>query len=427
MILSRIQRLVGTSANIVHARFVHWTKPLTSSLPLGTLADIGKSKSELIAENALLRQQLIILKRQVKRPACTKTDRILLVLLARAVGAWKQTLFLVQPETLLRWHREAFRLFWRHKSKTLFHKPRVAAETIMLIREMATKNRLWGAERIRGELLKLDIHVCKRTIQKYMSPIRTHQTGGQKWATFLRNHATDIWACDFLQITDLFFRPLFAFFIIEHKSRKVIYAGVTRSPTDPWVAQQLREATPYGRAPKYLIRDNDSKFGPCFARVATTSAIEILKTPYHAPRANAICERLMRSVRKECLDHLLIFHEKQLQRVLNEYVAYFNLARPHQGIRQQLPEPNRSFLSSHYGGLSTVGTKSWNSLLNWLGEGAEETLFQDVKKQFRERNYSRKVVLSVFSSQGEEKHAFFYLYSDFWFLPCSNPDILIYH
>jgi putative transposase len=148
-------------------------------------------------------------------------------------------------------------------------------------------------------------------------------------------------------VTDLFLRPLFAFFIIEHKSRKVIHVGVTRSPTDAWVAQQLREATPYGQAPKYLIRDNDSKFGSGFARVATTSAIEMLKTPYHAKRPNAICERFLRSVRQECLDHLLVLDEKQLQRVLNQYVSYFNLARPHQGIRQQLPEPNRSSLSSH--------------------------------------------------------------------------------
>jgi hypothetical protein len=160
-----------------------------------------------------------------------------------------------------------------------------------------------------------------------MRHVRAPQPKGQKWATFLRNHAAQIWACDFLQVTDLFFRPLFAFVIIELKSRRVIHAGVTRSPTDPWVAQQLREATPYEQAPKYLMCDNDSKFGLCFARVAATSAIEILKTPYHAPRANAVCERFLRSVRQECLDHLLIFQEKQLQRVLNEYAAYFNRAR----------------------------------------------------------------------------------------------------
>ena len=354
LILSRLKRLVGTSLDVLRVRLIDWTKPLSSSLPLGTLADLARSKPELLAENALLRQQLIVLKRQVKRPACTKTDRILLVLFARAVRAWKQTLFLVQPETLLRWHRELFRLYWRRRSKVLSHKPRVAAETIALIKEMTMKNRLWGAERIRGELLKLGMHVCKRTIQKYMRQVRTHQPGGQKWATFLRNYAKDIWACDFLQVTDLFFRPLFAFFIIELKSRKVIHVGVTRSPTDPWVAQQLREATPYGHVPKYLIRDNDSKFGPCFARVATTSTIEILKTPYHAPRANAICERFLRSVRQECLDHVLIFREKQLQRVLNEYVAYFNRARPHQGIQQQIPEAYGSSGSSPYQGTRVI-------------------------------------------------------------------------
>ena len=215
---------------------------------------------------------------------------------------------------------------------------------------MATENRLWGAERIRGELLKLGLRVCRRTIQKYMRNVRTQQPRGQTWATFLRTHAAQIWACDFLQVTDLLFRPLFAFFVIELQSRKVIHVGVTRSPTDPWVAQQLREATPYGQAPKYLIRDNDSKFGSFFTRVATTSAIEILKTLYHAPRANAICERYVRSVRQECLDHLLIFGEKQLQRVLNEYVVYFNRARPHQGIQQQVPERRNSVPSSQDAG-----------------------------------------------------------------------------
>jgi putative transposase len=180
-----------------------------------------------------------------------------------------------------------------------------------------------------------------------MRHVRTKPPRGQTWATFLRNHAAQVWACDFLQITDLFFRPLVAFFLIELKSRKVIHVGVTYSPRDAWVVQQLREATPYGQAPNYLIRDNDSKFGPCFARVAATSGIKILKTPYHAPRANAICERFLRSVRQECLDHLLIRHERQLQRVLKAYVVYFNQARPHQGIAQQIPDPSTSASSSH--------------------------------------------------------------------------------
>ena len=155
----------------------------------------------------------------------------------------------------------------------------------------------------------------KRTIQKYRKPVRLTRPGGQNWATFLHNHAKDVWACDFLQVTDLFFRSLFAFFIIELKSRRVIHVNETRSPTDLWVAQQLREATPYGERPTYLIRDNDRKFGPSFARVATTSGIKVLRTPYRTPRANAICERFLGSVRRECLDHFLVLHEKQLYRL----------------------------------------------------------------------------------------------------------------
>ena len=337
--LTHLKQLVRLRLHVLHRHIIRWTRPACTSLLLEVVGDLARGKSELVAENALLRQQLIILKRQVKRPICTKTDRLLLVLLAKAVRTWKQALVIVQPETLLRWHREGFHLFWRHKSQAASRKAKVSLETVTLIREMITNNRLWGAERIRGELLKLGIRVCKRTIQKYMKQAHKPRARGQSWVTFLHNHAKDIWACDFLQVTDLFFHSLFAFFIVELKSRKIIQVGVTRSPIDPWVAQQLREATPYGQVPKYLIRDNDGKFGPSFARVAATSAIKILKTPYQAPRANATCERFLGSVRRECLDHLLILNEKHLHRVLIAYVAYFNQARPHQGIGQQIPEP----------------------------------------------------------------------------------------
>src|SRR5215470_15612846 len=195
---------------------------------------------------------------------------------------------------------------------------------------MARDNRLWGAERIRGELLKLGIRGGFRAIQKYMRAVRTTRPRKQTWKIFLLAHARQIWACEFLPVTDLFFRSLFAFFTTLLHSRKVIHVGVTRSPTDAWTAQQLREATAYGVGPKYLIRDNDSKFGMGFVKLAKTSGIELLTTPYHAPRVNAICERFLGSVRRECLDHLLILQEKQLQRALNAYVVYFNQARPHQ-------------------------------------------------------------------------------------------------
>src|SRR5439155_18692192 len=222
-ILTFIKRLTDFCLQSLHHRFVVWTKPGTTSLMLGTLRDLSRSKSQLVAENALLRQQLIILRRQVKRPACTRTDRMLLVLLASIVRTWKHALFIVQPETLLRWHRQGFKLFWKYRSRATSPKPRISQETVALIQEMARDNRLWGAERIRGELLKLGIRVCKRTIQKYMRPVRTSRPRGQTWSTFLHTHAKQIWACDFLPVTNLFFRSLFTFSIVELHSRKVIH------------------------------------------------------------------------------------------------------------------------------------------------------------------------------------------------------------
>jgi putative transposase len=335
-LLIAFKRRCQPSFRRIQQRVVLWTRPRSRSFLTGTLTDLTRSRSELLAENALLRQQLIILRRQVKRPTCTKTDRMFLVVLARAARNWKRALYIVQPNTLLGWHRQAFRWFWRRRSKAACRYPKIPAETIALIQEMALNNRLWGAERIRGELLKLSIHASKRTIQKYMRSGRVRPST-QTWSTFLHNHASEIWACDFLLVTDLFFRSLFAFFIIELKSRKIIHVGVTRYPTDAWVAQQLRETTPFGKTPRFLIRDNDNKFGSSFARVASSSGVKVLKTPYHAPKANACCERFLGSVRRECLDHLLILHEQQLRRVLHAYVAYFNHARPHQGLKQHVP------------------------------------------------------------------------------------------
>lgn len=331
-----------------------WRKPIGSSLPAsilpGAVLDLCRSKQELMVENALLRQQLILLRRQVIRPQITRADRALLVLLAGRLRTWKNALFIVQPDTLLRWHRAGFRLFWKRKSRTTSPEPRLPAETVELIKRIAVENRLWGAERIRGELLKLNIRVCKRTSAQCRSTCAKHASSGLQSAqaaspirtgshscTTTLTMPTNWWACDFLPVYDLFFRPLFLFFIIELGTRRVVHFGVTRHPTDVWLAQQLREATPFGQVPRFLIRDNDSKFGERFASVATASGIEVLRTPYKAPKANAMCERFLGSARRECLDHMLIFSEKHLHRVIKEYVQYFNGARPHQGINQSIP------------------------------------------------------------------------------------------
>ena len=337
-LLERIRPLADTAIRAIARRVARWAKPAASaSLVLGTGADLARSRPELVAEHALLRQQLIVLARTAKRPRLTRADRPLLVLLASRVRAWRQALLIVQPETLLRWHKSGCLLFWRWRSASGHRPPRVASNTIALIRRMARENGLWGAERIKGELGKLGLRVSKRTIQKYMHRARPPRRSGQSWATFLRNHAGDTWACDFLQLTDALFRPVFAFFIVELGPRRVVHLGVRWSPSGAWAAQQLREATPDGRGPRYLIHDHDAKFGPEFDRLAAASGIEVIRTPIRAPRANAICERFLGSVRRGCVDHVLILGERQLRRVLAAYVAHFNEGRPHQGIGQRIP------------------------------------------------------------------------------------------
>jgi len=331
-------RVARALVRVARRHLAGWLRPAaTGSLVLGVAADLTRSKAELMVENALLRQQLIVLARSAKRPRLTGADRGVLVLLASRARAWRSALLIVQPATLLRWHRAGFRLLWRWRSTPRARQPRVPRETIELIRRMARDNRLWGAERIRGELLKLGIAVGKRTIQRHMRGARPPRPAGQTWATFLRTRGHEIRACDFLQLTDLFFRPLFAFFVVELGSRRVVHGGVTRSPTDAWLAQQLREATPEGSGPRFLVHDHDAKDGPAFGRLAAASAIEVIRTPLRAPRANAVCERFLGSVRRECVDHTLVLGERHLRRVLTEYVTYFNGDRPHQGIEQRAP------------------------------------------------------------------------------------------
>lgn len=292
--------------------FRRLTQPARPSLLLGTATDLALSKAELIAENALLRHQLIILQRQVKKPHLTRSDRLWFLLLASCLSHWKEALLIFPPETLLRWHRQGFRLFWKFKSRNRGGRPRLSAEAITLIQQMAQDNRLWGAPRIRGELLKLGITVATATIQKYMRAARPNRAPSQTWSVFLKHHASDVWACDFLPVIDLFFRPLYAFFIVALDSRRVVHFGVTRNPTAAWVAQQLREATAFGPVPRFLLRDRDQKYGDAFMRVVKGSRIEVLKTPYRAPQANAICERFLGSARRECLVHMLILGERHL-------------------------------------------------------------------------------------------------------------------
>jgi putative transposase len=282
-------------------------REVSRPLPLvaGLAMDLTRSRQELLAENVLLRQQLIVASRKVKRPAFRPHERGLVVLLSRLVRNWRDAVLLVKPDTSLRWHREGFRLFWRRKSrKPSKPRPRLSPDVIELIRRMASGNRLWGAERIRGELLKLGIHVAKRTIQKYMRAVRPPAPPrGQSWHTFLRNHT--VWACDFLQTYDIWFRPIFTFFIIDINAKEVVRVGVTRGPSEKWTAQQLRDATPFGHGPQFIIRDRDDKFGAEFDRVAKGVGTKVIRTAVKAPLMNAIMERYVGSARREALDHVI--------------------------------------------------------------------------------------------------------------------------
>ena len=284
-LISHVNKFIGYSTD----RLKRWTKPSSVTLTVNALVDLSRSKAELIVENALLRQQLIVLNRQAKRPRLSTSERLRMVMLARLTPHWQTALHIVQPDTLLRWHRDLFRCYWRWKSRPRAYGPRITQTTVDLIKQMAVENPLWGAERIRGELLKLGIKLSKRTIQKYMPKRRSRSN--QTWKTFLKNHSHDIWACDFTVVHDLLFRPIHIFLIMHMGTRQILHTAATNSPTDAWTAQQLREATPWNERPGYLIRDRDRKFGSAFSRVASSTQIDVLVTPFRAPKANAVCER----------------------------------------------------------------------------------------------------------------------------------------
>ncbi len=304
----------------------------------GFLADLLRTPKELRAENAFLRHQLTVAARGSKKPQFHAWDRFLLVALSRMFSSWRDALVLVKPDTLLRWHRDGFRLLWKWRSqKKSPAPPRVPPGVVDLIRRMATENRLWGAERIRGELLKLGIAIAKRTIQRYMSKARSTPPDGQRWSSFLRQEASGIWACDFVEVRDLWFRCHYVFLVIHLETRQLLHAASTLTPTAAWTVQQLRDLTPFGIGPKFLLRDNDGKFTPAFDAVALGAGIRVIRTPLLAPKANSFVERCVGSLRRECLDHVLLLSEGHLHRVLDEYRSYFNTSRPHQGIGQRRP------------------------------------------------------------------------------------------
>src|SRR3989441_9943568 len=284
-----------------------------------------QGRPQLALENLALRRQRASLRHKAPRPRLHRADRAFWVSLAGVWDQWRSALILVKPETVLRWHRQGFRYFWRWKSRG---RPCLSPELIRLIRRMSQENPLWGAPRICSELMLLGFDVAEATVAKYMTR-RGRRPPSQTWRTFLRNHLRTTAACDFFVVPTATFRLLFCFVILSHDRRRILHFNVTAHPTAACTAQQIREAFPGdGIEPRYLLRDRDGAYGDEFRWVVRAIGIrEILIAP-QSPWQNPYAERVIGSIRRECLDHLIVLSEDHLRRILREYVRYYNETRP---------------------------------------------------------------------------------------------------
>ena len=300
------------------------------------VADLFKSRCRLEAENLLLRHQLTIaLRRAPPRLRLLGSDRALLIWMTRLWPSLLGAVQVVQPETILRWHRAGFKMFWRWKSCNRAGRPRIDRGLRDLIRRMSSENPLWGASRIHGELLMLGFEVAQSTVSKYMA--RPSKLPSQPWKTFLRNHAEAIAAIDVCVVPTLTFDLLFVFLVLGHGRRWLLWFEVTRHPTAEWLARQITEAFPWTSAPAYLVRDNDRAYGHVFTSRVRAMGIRDRPISPGSPWQNGCAERLIGTLRRECLDQILIFGEAHLRRVLSAYAAYYNQARTHLALGKDAP------------------------------------------------------------------------------------------
>jgi transposase InsO family protein len=304
---------------------------------LHVLVSPFKTQARLEAEIVLLRHQLSVLRRQRQplRPKLTVADRLLFVRLYRFFPSALNAVTIIQPETVIRWHRTGFRLYWRWKSRSCGGRPKIPGEIRRLIREMSLANRLWGAPRIHGELLKLGIEVAQSTVAKYMA--RSGRGRSQTWKTFLHNHSSGIGAMDFLIVPTVGFRLLFVLVILRHERRRLISLSVTAHPTAEWIAQQVTEAFPWDEAPDYMIRDRDASYGQAVTKRLAAMGIRDHPIAPRSPWQNGHAERLIGSIRRECLDHVVVIGEAHLRRILAAYTGYYNELRTHLSLGKDAP------------------------------------------------------------------------------------------
>ena len=291
----------------------------------------------LTAENLALRQQIIVLKRNQTRPKLKERDRLFWVVMSRLWSGWRDALLIVQPDTVVRWHKRAFKLYWRRKSRTDKRgRPALDSDVRDLILMMADANPTWGAPKIHGELLKLGLVVSERTVSGLLRRHR-RKPPSQTWRAFIKNHMPETVGVDFLVVPTIRFHLLFVFVVLSHARRRVVHFNVTANPTAEWTAQQIIEAFPWDSAPRYLLRDRDSIYGDCFRQRITSMDIQEVVTAYHSPWQNPYVERLHGSIRRECLDHVIVFNEDHLRRILRSYFAYYHEDRTHLGLEKETP------------------------------------------------------------------------------------------
>ena len=301
------------------------------------LSGWARARAALQLEVLALRHQLQVLQRaRTPRLRLTLADRLLWVWLARVWNDWRTALVIVQPETVIAWHRRGFRLFWTWKSRRRIGRPAVPADVRTLIRTMSQSNPLWGAPRIHGELLKLGIEVSQATVAKYMNKHR--RPPSQTWRTFLENHVGQVMAADFFVVPTATCRLLFVLVILAHERRRVVHVAVTDHPTAAWTNQQLREAFPWDQAPRYLIRDRDHAFDG-WVETAKAMGIDERLTAPRSPWQNAYAERFIGSARRECLDHVIVFGAAGLQRLMKRYCTYYEQSRTHLSLNKDAPIP----------------------------------------------------------------------------------------
>ena len=305
---------------------------------LAVLRSLGAAfqpRRQLLLENLALRHQLLVLSRTAGKPKFRNADRLLRICLRAVWSRWEKALVIIQPQTVIGWHRAGFRMYWRWKSRRVGGRPPIDPELIRLIRRMWRANPTWGSSRIRDELAKLGLQVSDSTIRKYRP--KPQRSSSQTWKTFLHNHTKQIAAIDFFTVPTATFRVLFVFIVLAHERRKVVPFAITEAPSAFWTGQQLVNAFPFETAPRFLLRDRDGIYGAEFMRRAAGLGVEVKVIAPRSPWQNPYVERLIGSLRRECLDHVIILNERHLDAVIREFLDYYHHHRTHRALERDYP------------------------------------------------------------------------------------------